>query len=268
MSKSTIDQLRSVRNGMRGVREERRMPTRGFELREVSNGAGGTYLLCQGYASTTCVSREDDSNAYELEDSLGPWLESIVRGAFTKTLAENADVAFLVNHGGVTMARTKPGTLQLAEDSTGLHYEARLNPTRPDVQILRAAVEDGAVDESSFAFRVTRQEWNEDYTRRWITEINLNKGDVSPVNFGANDHTADYPLTVRDRDRDRAGRGRSTLASVEFIVLPDYTTRARVDLARLGYSRPSKRHTPMPGVPDAASEARRQLEAARRRAAR
>jgi HK97 family phage prohead protease len=134
--------------------------------------------------------------------------EAILRGSFTKTIAEGCDTAFLTNHTGVTMARTKPGTLKLAEDSTGLHYEGRLNPTRPDVQILKAAIEDGAIDESSFAFRVVRNKWsyaedNGDIDRRFIQEVSLDHGDVSPVNFGASAHTADHPLTMRNR----LGRG-------------------------------------------------------------
>jgi hypothetical protein len=50
-------------------------------------------------------------------------------------------------------------------------------------------MERGDLDEMSFAFRVTRQEWNDAYTERWINEVNLNKGDVSIVNYGANPHT-------------------------------------------------------------------------------
>ena len=88
------------------------------------------------------------------------------------------------------MARTKPGSLQLSADQTGLHVEARLNPTRSDVQIVRTAVEDGDLDEMSFAFRCTNDEWDEDYTERRILEVNMHQGDVSVVNYGANPLTA------------------------------------------------------------------------------
>ena len=187
-------EIRALRDEMRGVREERRLTIGQFEIREVPNGTGGTNLKFEGYASVTCSSMDDLSHCYEMEDWLGPYQEGVVRGAFTKTLAENADVAFLANHGGMTMARTKPGTLQLFEDLVGLHVEATLNPTRSDVQILQAAVADGAVDEMSFAFRVVRQTWswledNGEIDRRWLQEVNLDKGDVSPVNYGANPHT-------------------------------------------------------------------------------
>jgi HK97 family phage prohead protease len=182
---------------MRGEREVRQMPANGFEMREVTrDDADGSWVVCAGYFSLTCADMQDDSNAYEMEDAYGPWVESTVRGFATKTIREGCDTAFLVNHSGVTMARTKAGTLSLEERLDGGHYEGRLNPTRPDVQIIRAAVQDGAVDESSFAFRVVRQKWSDDYTRRWIQEIDLNKGDVSPVNYGANPHTGGH-LSMR-----------------------------------------------------------------------
>lgn len=196
-SRPKIDpELRAAREGMRGEREERRMPAQGFEMREQTSSSGDTVVVCAGYASLTCADMSDETNAYEMEDAFGPWVESTVRGFATKTIREDCDTAFLVNHTGVTMARTKAGSLDLEERLDGLFYEGRLNPTRPDVQILRAAVQDGAIDESSFAFRVVRQKWSDDYTRRWIQEINLDKGDVSPVNYAANPNTGGH-LSMR-----------------------------------------------------------------------
>lgn len=195
--RSVDPELRAVRDGMRGDREVRQMPSTGFEMREVPRDDGeGNWVVCAGYFSLSCSDVDDDSNAYEMEDAYGPWVESTVRGFATKTIREGCDTAFLVNHSGVTMARTKAGSLDLEERLDGGHYEGRLNPTRPDVQIIRAAVQDGAVDESSFAFRVVRQRWSDDYSRRWIQEIDMNKGDVSPVNYGANPHTGGH-LSMR-----------------------------------------------------------------------
>lgn len=195
--RSVDPELRAVRDGMRGDREVRQMPSTGFEMREVPRDDGdGSWVVCAGYFSLSCSDMDDESNAYEMEDAYGPWVESTVRGFATKTIREGCDTAFLVNHSGVTMARTKAGSLDLEERLDGGHYEGRLNPTRPDVQIIRAAVQDGAVDESSFAFRVVRQRWSDDYSRRWIQEIDMNKGDVSPVNYGANPHTGGH-LSMR-----------------------------------------------------------------------
>jgi uncharacterized protein len=193
-TRRTSPETRALRDEMRGVREERRVAISQFEMRETPNGTGGTNLKFEGYASVTCSAEDDFTHAYEMEDWIGPYTESVLRGAFSKTLTEGADVAFLTNHSGVTMARTKPGTLRLFEDLVGLNVDATLNPTRSDVKILQAAVEDGALDEMSFAFRVVRQKWsyaedNGEIDRRFLQELNLDKGDVSPVNYGANPHT-------------------------------------------------------------------------------
>jgi phage head maturation protease len=98
--------------------------------------------------------------------------------------------------------------MRLAEDSTGLHVEADLDPRNGQVADIRSAMERGDLDEMSFAFRVTRQEWSPDYSQRDITEVNMNKGDVSIVNYGANPHTSGLTslrsaLTDGTLDRDR-----------------------------------------------------------------
>jgi HK97 family phage prohead protease len=150
---------------------------------EVRNLPGGTLVELQGYASTT-------EQPYEMYDMFGAYDEVVRRGAFGKTLAEGADVSFLVNHGGLTMARTKAETLRLEEDSTGCLSIATLNTKRSDVRDLVTSVEDGNTDEMSFAFRVTRQDWSPDYSQRSIVEVDMNRGDVSAVNYGANPNTS------------------------------------------------------------------------------
>lgn len=193
----------AIRADYRNVVETRVATGPQFELREVPNGTGGTDLKFTGFASVT-----GDDAAYEMEDWIGPWTESVNVGAFKKTLDEGADVAFLLNHQGMTLARTKPGTLKLSEESdgatspisgvTGLHSEAMLDPQNHFVAAMRSAVDRGDLDEMSFAFRVMRQEWNKDYTRRWINEVSLDKGDVSLVNYGANPTTGGT-VTMRQR---------------------------------------------------------------------
>lgn len=173
----------SSRGERRNVREDRSRPFEGMELREVDNGSGGTMLRFTGYASVT-------ETGYEMQDWLGDYTEVVRAGAFAKTLSEGADVPFKLNHDGMTLARTKSGTMRLSEDTTGLHVEADLDPGNGMVRDIRSAMERGDLDEMSFAFRVTRQEWSPDWSQRDITEVNLNKGDVSIVNYGANPHTA------------------------------------------------------------------------------
>jgi hypothetical protein len=113
-------------------------------------------------------------------------------GAFTKTLSTNPDVSFLVNHEGLPLARTltKARTLELSQDSTGLHTRARLNPADPDVQRILPKVERGDMDKMSFGFRTIRDEWSDGYEQREMVELSLANGDVSLVTNPANPHTS------------------------------------------------------------------------------
>lgn len=177
-----------------------------------ASSAGGPSSV-EGYASVT-------ESGYDMWDWAGPYTEVVRAGAFTKTLNENPAVQLLLNHGGLSMAYTKAGTLQLSEDSTGLHMRAEVNPVRHDVADMLSALEDGAVDEMSFAFRVTRQQWSPDWSQRDIQEVDIHKGDVSVVNFGANPATSVQAMRAADFDRlDEAG-ARALLSRLQERFAP------------------------------------------------
>lgn len=147
-------------------------------------GAEGSNLITlDGYASTT-------EQPYEMWDLFGSYTEVISRGAFAKTLSEKPDVAFLLNHGGMTLARTKSGTLELEEDEIGLHSVAGLDSRVQAVRDIQIQVDREDLDEMSFAFRIEKAKWSPDYTEFRIDEINLHRGDTSVVNFGANPTTS------------------------------------------------------------------------------
>jgi HK97 family phage prohead protease len=151
-------------------------------------------------------------------DAFGEYEEVVQRGAFTATLAASPDVPFLVNHAGVTMARTTNGTLTLEEDALGLRSVARLNPERQDVRDLVSAIEDKLITEMSFAFMIDDAEWNEDFTRFEIRSVNIDRGDVSAVNFGANPYTsiaARSQEIVRDIDRLPEGAQMAALRTLQ-----------------------------------------------------
>lgn len=152
----------------------RSLPMDGFELRD-----NGNTLTFTGYASTF-------GQAYDM----GWFNETVQRGAFTKTLSENPDVRLLINHDGLPLARTKSGTLKLSQDTTGLHAEASLDASDPDVARVRPKLERGDLGEMSFAFRVVKDEWSSDLTDRSLTEISLKDGDVSIVTYPANPNTS------------------------------------------------------------------------------
>lgn len=119
------------------------------------------------------------------------WSESIARGAAAKSLAEHDDVRFLINHDGLPQARAKGvalDTMTLTADSMGLRVDVpSLDTNNPRVVELLSALDRGDVDQMSFAFQATRQEWNADYTERTITELKL--WDVSAVTYPANTAT-------------------------------------------------------------------------------
>ncbi len=118
-----------------------------------------------------------------------PFKESIAPGAFRKTLTETPDVRLLINHEGLPLARSKNGTLKLNEDDRGLFFEAELADTTEARDIYKL-VERGDVDQMSFGFRVIRQKWSDDRSRRVLTEVSLADGDVSVVTYPA------YPTTT------------------------------------------------------------------------
>lgn len=159
-------------------REFRRFTFDNLELR----AGEGDALTLAGEASVV-------EHPYTVRDAFGEFTETISRGAFDKTLSETPDVVLLVNHEGLPLARTSSGTLKLSADPN-LSVSASLDTTDPDVQRIQTKMKRGDLNEMSFAFRVTKQQWNEDYTDRQITEVNLHRGDVSVVNFGANPATS------------------------------------------------------------------------------
>lgn len=157
---------------------------------------------------------------YEMWDSYGPYMEVIERRAFTKTLAARPDVAFLVNHRGVTMARTTNDSLRISMDDVGLRVEAWLNPKRQDVTDLILAVEDRDITEMSFAFMLGADggTWSSDFSEFHISELDIHRGDVSVVNYGANPYT------------DVGARSREILADLDH--LPAGAARAALDRLR------------------------------------
>lgn len=163
-----------------GAPERRAFKCEQFELRATSD----TTVTLTGYASVF-------DRGYEMYGGpdRGGWVEVVDRGAFDETLKRKPDLHLLINHEGMPLARTKSGTLRLSTDSTGLKVDADLDRSDPDVQRLEVKMGRGDMDEMSFAFRTIRHEWNAEETERRLLELNLDKGDVSVVNFGASPHT-------------------------------------------------------------------------------
>lgn len=165
-------------NGRGLAVERRRSDTGNVEARADLTDKDNPKYILSGYASIT-------GRSYPV----GSFNETIARGAFKKTLGDKAQVVFLANHTGLPIASTANDTLSLSEDNVGLRFDAQLDPEDDDAMRVYRKVETGLLRECSFAFQAIDQEWSNDYTDRTLTQVSINKGDVSVVNFGANDGT-------------------------------------------------------------------------------
>ncbi|BCH32629.1 peptidase U35 [Mesorhizobium sp. L-8-10] len=110
----------------------------------------------------------------EAADIAGLFKEIIHPGAFRGAIGRD-DVSFLINHRGLPLARTRSGTLILAEDSHGLKVDSGLDGADPDVARIVPKMRRGDLDKMSFAFRATRQEWIEtgEIPIRHVYEVEL-----------------------------------------------------------------------------------------------
>jgi HK97 family phage prohead protease len=196
----TIQDAEKNRSGaldeMRNFRLEHRLEVPGGDVRRrafpselrgktVSQDGRKVYEV-EGYATVY-------NRGYEMWDMAGPYMEVVAPNSLDRSLSQTPDVAFLVNHLGVAMARSRSRngnpTLLLRSDTTGMHVQAWLNLDREDVRTLASAIDDEIVDEMSFAFRIEDHVWDDDYTQLTLKQLNINRGDVSAVNYGANPYT-------------------------------------------------------------------------------
>lgn len=146
--------------------------------------AASPLVQFDGHASVT-------EQPYEMYDWYGPYTEVVSASAFDTTLNRaDLDVPFVLGHDQMRrMARTTTGDLRLAMDDAGLHVLADLNPADQDVAYILPKLAAGHIDEMSFAFRITRGVWSPDYTEYRIDEVDMHRGDVAIVGFGANPFT-------------------------------------------------------------------------------
>lgn len=149
-------------------------------------------LTFEGMASVT-------GQPYEMWDWYGPYIEVVEVGAFTETLArEDLDVPLVISHDSMRrIARTtsEASPLELDEitegEETGLHVLAsNLDRTDPDVLYAISKLSSGLVDEMSFRFEIQLGSWSPDWTEYHIDRVNIHRGDVSIVGYGANPYTS------------------------------------------------------------------------------
>jgi HK97 family phage prohead protease len=161
-----------------------RVPLTGVELR--ASTSNPDLLHFTGYASVT-------ERSYEMWDFFGPYNEIVSEGAFDATLARaDLEVPFVIGHDQIRrMAATWNGTLKLSTDTQGLLVDApELDPADADVAYMASKIRADLHREMSFAFRIDSGQWSPDYDEFRINAVDMHRGDVSIVGFGANPYTS------------------------------------------------------------------------------
>lgn len=145
--------------------EKRTMGT--IEVRE----AEGDEMVLEGYAAV-----------FNSETDLGAFREVIKPGAFDDVM--DNDVRALINHDpNLVLGRTTNGTLKLEQDERGLKYRVELGKQQYAKDFYES-VKRGDISQSSFAFTIDKQSWNEERTVRSVDKVRQLL-DVSPVTYPA-----------------------------------------------------------------------------------
>lgn len=166
--------------------EKRGLAGECVEIRENDDGT----VTVAGYAAVF------DEEA----DIAGIFREVIRPGAFRSALQRGDDVVFLIDHGGLPLARSKSNTLKMYEDKRGLRIESTLDGTDPDVRRIVPKMRRGDLSKMSFAFSMKggSQRWasSGDMELREIIEVG-GLSDVSIVTFPAYEGTE---IAMRSRE--------------------------------------------------------------------
>jgi hypothetical protein len=145
--------------------EKRTMGT--IEVRE----SEGEEMILEGYAAV-----------FNSETDLGHFREVIKPGAFDDVMTN--DVRALINHDpNLVLGRTTNGTLELSQDERGLKYRVKLG-AQQYAKDFYESVKRGDISQSSFAFTIDKQSWNEERTVRSVDKVRQLL-DVSPVTYPA-----------------------------------------------------------------------------------
>lgn len=118
---------------------------------------------------------EGHAATFGTEARISDFTEILLPGAFRGSLSPSRDVLALVDHDpGKVLARTRSGTLRLAEDPLGLSFSIDLPDTQAGRDVL-ALAERGDLGGCSFGFSVPKggERWNG--KRRELRSVTLHE---------------------------------------------------------------------------------------------
>ena len=164
-SREKVEQMENDERTKHDEAEKRTMGT--IEVRE----ADSDDMVLEGYAAV-----------FNSETDLGHFREVIKPGAFDDVMTD--DVRALINHDpNLILGRTENGTLELSTDERGLKYRVKLG-NQQYAKDFYESVKRGDISQSSFAFTIKDQSWNEERTVRSVEKVRQLL-DVSPVTYPA-----------------------------------------------------------------------------------
>ncbi|QFT00494.1 Caudovirus prohead protease [Labrenzia sp. THAF191b] len=189
---------------------ETRCVVRAVEARAADDGR----MTVAGYAAV--FNRDADIG--------GCFIETLLPGAFARSISEKDVLAFFNHDRGRVLGRKSAGTLRLREDSKGLAVEIDL-PDTSDGRDVKALVERGDLSGMSFGFHVTKEQWddNGDVPKRTVMEVELIE--VSAVSLPAYDGTS---LAMRSLEAARADRRQKNFSAAQRRLRMKVNLDARV----------------------------------------
>lgn len=139
--------------------ERRCLTVANLEVRAAGDGAKMPTLV--GYAAV-----------YDSPTDLGPFIETIARGAFGESISRGDDIRALFNHDTAhVLGRRSSGTLRIVDEARGVRVEIDL-PNTQTARDVSESIDRGDIDQMSVTWYIDDafdQEW------RWLEETGEEK---------------------------------------------------------------------------------------------
>lgn len=161
---------------------------RTFEVRALEQEQENNDMIVEGYAVVF-----ESPETYD-------YTEVVDRKALDNT--DMKDTVLRYNHSeeAFSLARTRNGSLQLNVDDNGLYVRAKIIDTQYGRDFYKM-IKEGLVDQMSFAFTVTKEEWNDETKTRRILEIDK-LYDVSAVDQPFYQSTSIFARTKAEYEKE------------------------------------------------------------------
>lgn len=159
-----------------------------------------------GFASVT-------GQPYQMYDWLGEYDEIVAPEAFDETLSrEDLQVPLVLSHDSmrrIAQLGNAASPLQLSAEKGGDPQGLRsiaptLQMSDPDTAYIVPKLELGLIDEMSFRFTIEQGRWSADFLTFTIQRVNIHRGDVAIVGYGANPLTTGSGLRAAEPANDAA----------------------------------------------------------------